>query len=83
MTRKETWMRPEGETVKINFDAAFDEKTGKKAWGFVVRSSSGEFMAAGAGKLSHLCDALQAETEAYVAAIEGAVRPYLNLTVRF
>jgi ribonuclease HI len=40
--------------VKINFDAAFNEKTGKGAWGFVVRISSGDFMAAGARKLTHL-----------------------------
>jgi hypothetical protein len=68
-------MRPEGGTVKINFDAAFDEKTGKEAWGFVVRSSSGEFMAAGAGKLSHL----QAETEACVVLRNLALEPMLNV----
>jgi hypothetical protein len=72
LIEKQFWKRPEGEMVKINFDAAFNEKTGKGAWGFVVRISSGDFMAAGARKLTHLRDALHAETEACVAAIEGA-----------
>jgi hypothetical protein len=73
LIEKQFWKRPEGEMVKINFDTAFNEKTRKGAWGFVVRISSGDFMAAGARKLTHLRDALQAETEACVAAKFGHI----------
>jgi ribonuclease HI len=56
----------------VNFDAAFHRSTEAGAWGFVARTDEGEFIAAAAGKLRHLHDALQAETEACVAATEGA-----------
>jgi ribonuclease HI len=70
--RRDVLEKPTGDFVKINFDAAFVESSGDGAWGFIVRSNTGEFIAAGAGKLRHLRSALQAETEACVAAIEGA-----------
>ena len=66
------WQRPAPNHVKVNFDAAFRETTGDGAWGFVARADDGEFIAAAAGKLKHLKDALQAEAEAGVAAVEGA-----------
>ena len=37
-----------------------------------MRDDSGDFIAAAAGRLTHVKDALQAETEACVAAAEGA-----------
>ena len=69
MTR---WSRPAQNFVKVNFDASFIESTKSGAWGFVVRSDTGEFIAAAAEKLKHLRNALQAETEACPAATEGA-----------
>ena len=72
------WKKPQASWVKMNFDAAFSEQRKDGAWGFVARDDSGEFIAAAAGKLRHLRDALQAETEACVAAIEGAVALGLN-----
>jgi ribonuclease HI len=58
--------------VKVNFDASFIENTKTGAWGFVARDDIGEFIAAAAGKLRHIGSALQAETEACAAAVEGA-----------
>ncbi|KAK1628050.1 hypothetical protein QYE76_002365 [Lolium multiflorum] len=66
------WERPKENLTKVNFDAAFHQSTASGAWGFVARTDGGEFVAAAAGKLRHLHDALQAEAEACVAAIEGA-----------
>jgi hypothetical protein len=68
------WQRPSNNQVKVNFDAAFVEETGEGAWGFVARSDKGVFIAAAAGRLKNLRDALQAEAEACVAASEGANR---------
>jgi hypothetical protein len=56
--------------VKVNFDAAFSKKSGEGSWGVVARSDDGKFVAAAAGKLKNLRDALQAE--ACVAASEGS-----------
>jgi phage tail protein X len=66
------WEKPVENCVKVNFDAAFQANTGLGAWGFIARSDTGNFITAVAGKLQHLRSALQAETEACVAANEGA-----------
>jgi hypothetical protein len=66
------WSRPPTNCVKINFDASFLENSKIGAWGFVARADTGDFIAAAAGKLKHVRHALQAETEACVAAVEGA-----------
>jgi ribonuclease HI len=66
------WKKPKENFTKVNFDAAFHQSTAAGAWGFVARTDEGEFIAAAAGKLRHLHDALQAETGACVAATEGA-----------
>jgi ribonuclease HI len=67
------WSRPMPNVVKVNFDAAFLDNIKAGAWGFVVRSDTGDFVAAAAGKLQYIRSALQAETEACAAAVEGAV----------
>uniref|UniRef100_A0ACD5WHE3 Uncharacterized protein n=1 Tax=Avena sativa TaxID=4498 RepID=A0ACD5WHE3_AVESA len=74
----EFWKKPGLDQVKVNFDVAFWEPLHEGAWGFVVRDDKGEFIAAAIGKLRHLRSALQAETEACVAAIEGAEALGLN-----
>jgi ribonuclease HI len=79
--RRDVWEKPTRDFVKINFDADFVESSGDGAWGFIVRSNTGEFIAAGARKLGHLWSALQAKTEACVAAIEGAERLGINRVV--
>ena len=60
--------------VKVNFDGAFDENTCAGGWGYVVRDQAGEFIAAGAGKSVNLKCALQSESVACLAAIDGAIR---------
>jgi hypothetical protein len=73
------WTTPCIDHVKINFDAAFLKESGAGAWGFVVRSDAGEFVAAAAGQLKNLRDSLQAE--ACVAASEGAAALGLNRVI--
>ena len=75
------WNKPPLDRVKINFDAAFHHDTGIGAWGFVVRSDTGQFVAAAAGKLSNVKDALTAESEACVAAVEGAAELGLHRVI--
>ena len=66
------WVIPPVGRVKINFDAAFIESTREGSWGFVARTDTGQFVAAASGKLNNVKDALAAEAEACVAAVEGA-----------
>jgi hypothetical protein len=66
------WKRPAIGNVKINFDAAYHKDSGDGGCGFVARSDTGDFIAAGAVRLKYLRSALQAEAEACMAAIEGA-----------
>ncbi|XBI67156.1 hypothetical protein VPH35_046564 [Triticum aestivum] len=66
------WEPPRRDFVKVNFDAAFKQDARDGAYGYVLRSDEGELIAAGAGKFTHVKNALQAEAEACLAAIEGA-----------
>jgi ribonuclease HI len=75
------WSKPKGNFTKVNFDVAFHQSTCSGAWGLVARTDEGDFIAAAAGKLRHLHDALQAETEACVAATEGAAALGLHRVV--
>jgi ribonuclease HI len=68
--RRDVWEKLTRDFVKINFDADFVESSGDGAWGFIVRSNTGEFIAAGARKLGHLRSALQAKTEACVEQLK-------------
>jgi ribonuclease HI len=70
-------------TKKIVFSRLWKSREPRAtgAWGFIVRDDKGEFVAAEAGKLRHLRSALQAETEALVAAVEGAAALGLNRVV--
>jgi ribonuclease HI len=68
------WSKPPVHHMKVNFDGAFDENTGAGGWGYVVRDQAGEFIAAGAGKSMNLKSALQSESVACLAAIDGANR---------
>ncbi|KAM0915505.1 hypothetical protein ACQ4PT_010803 [Festuca glaucescens] len=76
-----TWTKAKENFTKVNFDAAFLESTGSGAWGFVARTDAGDFIAAAAGKLRHLRDALQAEAKACAAATEGAAALGLHRVV--
>lgn len=76
-----SWMRPPPNQIKVNFDAAFLAESGEGAWGFVMRSDNGDFLAGAAGKLHHVKDALHAEAEACVAAAEGVVELGLHRVI--
>jgi hypothetical protein len=75
------WERPNLDQVKVNVDAAYWKPRATCAWGFIVCDDKGEFVTATAGKLRHLRYALQAETEALVAAVEGVAALGLNIVV--
>ena len=67
--------------MKINFDGAFDAKSGLGGWGYVIRDQAGNFIAAGAGKSVHLRGPLHSESVACLAAIEGADRIGANRVI--
>ncbi|RLM58312.1 hypothetical protein C2845_PM18G02500 [Panicum miliaceum] len=48
------------------------EGTGEGGWGYVIRDAEGEVICAGAGKLSHLQDALHAEIRACMQGAKAA-----------
>lgn len=58
--------------LKINIDVCFNHESYDGGWGFIIRDSAGEAVGAGAGKLEHLQDPLQAETEACIFALQAA-----------
>ena len=64
------WEPPPAGCVKINFDALFVQENQDVAYGFAIRSDTGEDIAGGAGKLHHLRSALQGEAEVCLAAME-------------
>uniref|UniRef100_M8BSG8 Uncharacterized protein n=1 Tax=Aegilops tauschii TaxID=37682 RepID=M8BSG8_AEGTA len=66
------WSRPPSGFLKINTDAAFHRDTNSGGWGFVIRDEQGRAMAAGAGNLVHISDALHAEALALLYAIKMA-----------
>ncbi|KAE8804478.1 retrotransposon unclassified [Hordeum vulgare] len=66
------WQPPPTNSVKVNFDAAFYEESGRGAWGCVIRDDQGVFLAAKAGTLEHLSSPLHAEALACVKATEAS-----------
>ena len=59
------WERPKPEFVKVNFNAAFKQGSNDGAYGYILQSDLGEFIAAGAGKLRHVNNALQDKAEVW------------------
>jgi hypothetical protein len=68
-----TWEPPLADVLKINSDEAFREREKDGAWGFVVRDSRGHDVLAGSGRLRAVHDALAAEGEACLAALNAAM----------
>jgi hypothetical protein len=66
------WQKPTDDFVKINSDGAFSANTGERGWGYVLRDGDGEVICAGAGKLSHQTNAVQAEIRACLQGAKGA-----------
>ncbi|GJM91393.1 hypothetical protein PR202_ga07757 [Eleusine coracana subsp. coracana] len=61
---------PTSRLLQINIDASFFMNSRSGGWGFIARDSTGEFMEAGAGPLTHTSSALQAEAQAAKCALE-------------
>jgi ribonuclease HI len=78
---EDRWSKPQENWVKVNFDAAFRAESRIGAWGYIARSDDGDCIGAAAGKLWYIRDPLQAEAEAGLAAVEGAVAMGLNRVV--
>lgn len=68
------WSRPPSGTLKINTDGAFLKETNTGGWGFVIRDDCGVVMAAGAGNLERVSDALHSEALAMLYAINTATQ---------
>ncbi|KAE8807744.1 Cyclopropane-fatty-acyl-phospholipid synthase [Hordeum vulgare] len=68
----ERWKTPREDVIKINLDAAYNASTGDGGWGAVARDHEGAMVGLAAGRLTHLTDPLQAETEALRHAIDFA-----------
>jgi ribonuclease HI len=62
--KREGWLRPLQDYVKINVDASFDADTLKGTTGVVIRDSKGGFIAAANSKIEVALDALSAEAHA-------------------
>lgn len=58
--------------LKENFDGAFHKTTRHGGWRFVIRDHMGDQMAAGAGRLENMRDALHVEAEGMQHAIQAA-----------
>jgi hypothetical protein len=58
---KSKWKPPPEDTYKINSDGSFDPNNRSGGWGFVVRNKNGDVLAAGAGNITYVASALQAE----------------------
>ncbi|KAE8813207.1 hypothetical protein D1007_09716 [Hordeum vulgare] len=68
----ERWKPSPEDVIKINLDAAYNPSTGGRGWGAVARDHEGAMVGMAAGRLAHLTDPLQAETEALRHAIDFA-----------
>jgi ribonuclease HI len=64
-------VQPPATWLKINSDGAFLAKEGRGAWGYVIRGEEGDVIAAGAGYLEHVRDALYAEAYASFQVIRA------------
>ena len=67
------WCAPPPGTLKINCDGAFIQDTLNGRWGFIIRDHQNDALAAGAGRLSAVPDALTAETAACAKALQSSI----------
>jgi hypothetical protein len=75
------WHKPPGEWLKINTDGAFSASTGEGGWGFVIRDEHGAVMAAGAGGLTQVRDAFQAEIHACMQGVMAAANKGMDKVI--
>jgi ribonuclease HI len=69
---KITWLKPRGNFVKVNVDAAFNAEEGNGATGAIIRNSQGMFLAAGARFIPHVASASMAEALAILHGLQLA-----------
>ena len=72
--RIQSWHPPPANWVMFNTDGAFVSETGCGGWGAVARDSDGELIAAEAGDVPAVSEALHAGTVAVLKAIAMAIR---------
>lgn len=66
--RRQKWVRPPDDVLKIIYDGSF-LPTGKAgSWGFLIHDRDGDVVMAGRGKINNLLNTFQAEL---VAACRG------------
>jgi hypothetical protein len=70
--KQQAWKPPQDELYKISVDAAFNTKTKKGGWGFIVRNSHGEFLDGGAGNIVRAACPLHAEALAALWSLQRA-----------
>jgi hypothetical protein len=66
------WAPPQEGILKINTDGAFWAENHTGGWGFTIRNEQGMLMAAGAGQLEHVSDALHSEGLAMLHVVHAA-----------
>jgi hypothetical protein len=62
------WSPPPDDILKINTNGSFRETSHTGGWGFTIRNADGNLIAAGAGNLERVSDALHAEAQAMLHA---------------
>lgn len=65
---------PPVDILKINTDGAFRAETLSGGWVFTIRNQEGMLVAAGAGNLEHVSDALHAEALAMLHAMNTTIQ---------
>ncbi|KAM0894601.1 hypothetical protein ACQ4PT_024360 [Festuca glaucescens] len=66
--KAQRWSPPPDDILKINTDGSFRETSHTGGWGFTIRNADGNLIAAGAGNLERVSDALHAEAQAMLHA---------------
>lgn len=67
-----TWRPPPQGELKLNIDGAFCEASKSSGWGFVIWNHEGNVVLAGAEKIEIVHDALSAEADACLYALQAA-----------
>jgi hypothetical protein len=80
-TKQTRWNKPSQGWLKLNSDGAFHAERGEGGWGYVIGDEEGDVVAAGAGFLSHVRDAFQAEVQACLRGVQEAAERGMNRIV--
>jgi hypothetical protein len=80
-TKQTRWHKPSQGWLKLNSDGTFHAERGEGGWGYVIRDEDGDVIAAGAGFLSHVRDAFQAEVQACFRGVQEAAERGMNRIV--